>query len=247
MRGTAAKEAVRAAFAQVEQVHRLMNCHEADSDIGRFNAAAVDQPIEMDACTLAVLALAARLQVESEGAFDCAWGEAPPCREPAWIIEGTTIRKTRPLCVNLGGIAKGYAVDRAAQAMAGFDIDHALVNAGGDMRHTGTAPAVVALREPGAPARTAMLWQLDNAALASSSVGGLRPGPDTPPRIGDRRASSILPAGAGASVLAPSCTLADALTKVVLVCGAPHHPMLARYGARTLLYRDGRPDERDDC
>ncbi|WP_432262733.1 hypothetical protein [Cupriavidus sp. TMH.W2] len=49
-----------------------------------------------------------------------------------------------------------------------------------------------------------------------------------------------LPAAPGASVLALSCMLADALTKVVLVCRAPRHPLLARYGACTLLNRDGK-------
>lgn len=240
-RGTAAAQAVGAAFDQIAQVQRLMSCHDRCSDIGRFNAAGVDQPVEMDARTLAVLAVAARLQAESDGAFDCE-RSAPGMRIPggrAWVIEGTEVRKYRPLQLDLGGIAKGYAVDCAIEALGGFDLDYALVNAGGDMRHAGTAPATVALREPGEPACTALVWRLDNAALASSSVGGLWPEPGSAPRIDSPHLPDALAAGAGASVLAPSCLLADALTKVVLACRAPDHALLARYGARTLLYRDG--------
>nr|WP_217447032.1 FAD:protein FMN transferase [Cupriavidus basilensis] len=240
-RGTAAAQAVGAAFDQIAQVQRLMSSHDRCSDIGRFNAAGVDQPVEMDARTLAVLAVAARLQAESDGAFDCE-RSAPGMRIPggrAWVIEGTEVRKYRPLQLDLGGIAKGYAVDCAIEALGGFDLDYALVNAGGDMRHAGTAPATVALREPGEPACTALVWRLDNAALASSSVGGLWPEPGSAPRIDSPHLPDALAAGAGASVLAPSCLLADALTKVVLACRAPDHALLARYGARTLLYRDG--------
>ncbi|MFJ1251948.1 FAD:protein FMN transferase [Cupriavidus sp. CuC1] len=240
-RGADAAQAVRAAFARIAQVQRLMSCHDRFSDIGRFNAAGVDQPVEMDARTLAVLTVAARLQAESDGAFDCERGTPRPraAGGRAWVIEGTKVRKHRPLQLDLGGIAKGYAVDCAVEALGGFDLDYALVNAGGDMRHAGTAPATVALREPGAPACTAMVWRLDNAALASSSVGGLWPEPGSPARIDSPHLPNALAAGAGVSVLAPSCLFADALTKVVLACRAPEHPLLARYGARTLLYRDG--------
>lgn len=243
VRGTGAAQAVHAAFARIAQVERLMSCHDRSSDIGRFNAAGVGQPVEMDARTLAVLAVAARMQDESDGAFDCE-RHAPDMRPAggrAWVIEGASVRKLRPLRIDLGGIAKGYAVDCALEALGAFDPDYALVNAGGDMRHAGTAPAMVALREPGAPACTAMAWRLDNAALASSSVGGLRPEPGAAARIDSPRLPGALAAGAGASVLAPSCLLADALTKVVLACRAPAHPLLARYGASTLLYRDGHP------
>lgn len=237
--GPAAAQAVRAGFAEVGRIHGLMNRHAAGSDIGRFNRAAPGEMLAVDAHTLAVLAAAARLQAESEGAFDCVFDCAlDGAHGPAWAIEGAMLRKLRPARLDLGGIAKGYAVDCAVRAMLGFDVDDVLVNAGGDMRHAGRAPAAVALREPGAPARVALRWHLDNAALAGSSAGGL--GLSAAPRIADRRAPSVLPAGAGASVLAPSCMLADALTKVVLVCGAPDHPLLARYGARALLYRDGR-------
>ncbi|MHA7683546.1 FAD:protein FMN transferase [Cupriavidus sp. PET2-C1] len=243
VRGTGAAQAVCAAFAQIAQVQRLMSRHDRFSDIGRFNAAGVGQPVEMDARTLAVLTVAASLQDESDGAFDCE-RSAPGMRVAggrAWVIEGTKVRKYRPLQLDLGGIAKGYAVDCAVEALGGLGLDYALVNAGGDMRHAGTAPAVVALREPGAPARTALAWRLDNAALASSCVGGLWPEPGSAPRIDSPHLSDALAAGAGASVLAPSCLFADALTKVVLACRAPEHPLLARYGARTLLYRDGHP------
>jgi thiamine biosynthesis lipoprotein len=248
-RGAAAQAAVAAGFEAVARVHRLMTRHDADSDIGRFNAAPVGALVRMDAGTLEVLDLAAELQSSSDGAFDCSrgFGECEPCGACAWTREGDAVRKNKPVQLDLGGIAKGYAVDCAIEAMCALAARHgshdalsyALVNAGGDLRHAGAEPAQVALREPGSSADLAMTWALDNAALASSVVGGLAPEPGQAPRIAGRAADASLPPGAGASVLAPRCMLADALTKVVLVSRAPSHPLLAHYRARTLLYRDG--------
>jgi thiamine biosynthesis lipoprotein len=158
--------------------------------------------------------------------------------EPAWDMAQLQVRKRAPLRFDLGGIAKGYAVDQAIEAMRPFIAPHAayaLVNAGGDLRHLG-APAVrVALRDSADPARIARYLPLRDAAIASSAVGGLSPG-EGAPRI---FSAAPLPLQAGASVLAPCCMLADALTKVVLALRAPAHPLLARHGAQTLLYADG--------
>lgn len=243
-RGRAAEQALSAGFAAVARVQRLMSRYDPASDIGRLNAAPLDVPVAVDPATLAVLTLAAELESASGGVFDCARRESGGTNaERAWTVEGDAVRKHVPVQFDLGGIAKGYAVDCAIHAMQAVmeegGADMALVNAGGDMRHAGTEPVRVALREPGAPAHTALMWTLDNAALASSAVGGLAPQPGAAPRIVSGNPGATLPASAGASVLAPSCMLADALTKVVLLCRDPGHPLLTRHGACTLLYRDG--------
>ncbi|WP_432259228.1 FAD:protein FMN transferase [Cupriavidus sp. TMH.W2] len=244
-RGAGAALALAAAFAAVEQVHQLMSRHSPASDIGRLNAAPVGVPVRVDAHTLRVLELAAALHAASEGAFDCAYDRVPDVARdrPSWSIDGETVLRHGPAQLDLGGIAKGYAVDCAIEAaraaLPGDPLSYLLVNAGGDMRHAGTVPAQVALRDPGAPARTVLVWSLHDAAIASSAVGGLAPARGQAPRIAGRSCGSPLPASAGASVLAPSCMLADALTKVVLAAGAPRHPLLARFGACTLVYGDG--------
>jgi thiamine biosynthesis lipoprotein len=239
--GPRGEAALRDAFAQVERVQRLMNRHAADSDIGRFNAAPVGQAVDADPWTLEVLALAARLQRESGGAFDCderagAAGD-PADSAPAWAVAAGALVKLRPARLDLGGIAKGYAVDRAIEALACVALDgYALVNAGGDLRHRGPRPAPVALRDPADAGRVARVHALCNEALASSCVGGLSPRPGARPRIAQRRGGQPLAHTAGASVLAPCGLLADALTKVVLLAdAATRQTLLARHGARVLL------------
>ncbi|CAG9187521.1 FAD:protein FMN transferase [Cupriavidus pinatubonensis] len=248
-RGRAAARAVEAGFAAVARVQQLMSRFDPASDISRLNAAPVGQPEQVDIATASVLALGAELQSASGGQFSCTPGASPATDTlPTWTMAGGFISKHAPVRFDLGGIAKGYAVDCAIEAMLAIMGDAgelALVNAGGDMRHAGIEPVQVALREPGEPARIARVLTLANAALASSAVGGLAPEAGAAPRItcgpgtpgtGPGRG---LPPDAGATVLAPTCMHADALTKVVLLCGDPEHPLLARYHACTLLYRDG--------
>lgn len=222
-------------------VHRLMNRHDPASDIGRINAAPANVGIHVHPRTRFVLDTAASLYRDSDSAFDCT-RHAEGDGGAQWNLCDEMVRKTGPCTLDLGGIAKGYAVDCAIDAIRRFDTDHALVNAGGDMRHIGVAAVEVAVRDPAAPGEVALRCQLFNKALASSTAGGLSAGTPGQSRIIGRLGE--IPLHAGASVLAPTCMLADALSKVVLAAGAPAHPLLARYGARTLLYRDGLPDGR---
>jgi len=234
--GADAHPAVAAAFAAIAEVHYLMNRHDPASDIGRINAAPVSVAVRVDPRTRFVLDAAGSLHRDSGGAFDCT-RHAEGNGGAHWYLCGDIVSKTEPCTLDLGGIAKGYAVDCAIEAMRRFDIDHALVNAGGDIRHIGVAAHDIAVRDPAAPASVALHCRLFNEALASSSAAGLSAAPSGRSRIVGHR--NEIPLRAGASVLASTCMLADALTKVVLATGTPAHPLLARNGARTLLYRDG--------
>lgn len=240
-----------AAFAAIAMVHRLMSAHDPDSDLGRINRAPVGASLAMDGHTARVLACALTLADESGGAFDCAVGStlqhlgllpaiaAPSVgaagEGPAIALEGTTVRKLAPVSLDLGGIAKGYAVDLALADALAEGAHHVLINAGGDMRHHGEAPAEILLRDPRNPALAWARFMLHNRALASSRSGGL--GDETQPSaLINARHGASLPHGIAASIAAPSCMLADALTKVVLVSGDPHHPMLARHHAQLIGY-----------
>nr|WP_315595997.1 FAD:protein FMN transferase [uncultured Cupriavidus sp.] len=237
--GTDAHRAMEAAFAAMATVHRLMNRHDPDSDIGRLNAAPSGSTVRIHSQTHTVLTLASILQRDSDGLFDCT-------RHPdwqgwlRWELRDDAVYKEGNGAFDLGGIAKGYAVDCAIEAISQFDVDHALVNAGGDLRHLGSAATAISVRDPAWPTRMMVRCEIFNEALASSSVAGLAPAATALPRIVGKH--NALALQAGASIVAPTCMVADALTKVVLASGLPLHPLLARYSARTLLYRDARRD-----
>lgn len=256
-----AQAALASAFAEVAAVHRLMSFHDPDSDVSRINRAPVGASTPVDSRTAEVLRMAWSLSVESHGIFDCTvarelvqWGllpadratvprnEVPPCpvgrRALPWSLQGGHVIKHADCLIDLGGIAKGYAVDRAIAILVLHGVASALVNAGGDLRHHGEAPATIHLRDPADPGRVGSPISLHNAALASSATSGLdAAGARTVSALIDGVTRLPLPLGDGVSITAPTCIMADALTKFALAARAPRHPLLDRHGAHVVFHR----------
>jgi thiamine biosynthesis lipoprotein len=231
-------EAIDAAFAAVERVQQLMSYHDAGSELSRINREAPSGEQRIDAQTYAVLEAALRFASLSDGAFDpCVgeqlekWGYLPrhaPAREQSRAGGGTwrdidldghcRVRFGRPLRLDLGGIAKGYAVDQAVQVLQNAGVDRILVNAGGDLRIAGDWSQTLRLRHPQVPSLSAEALKLRNEALATSAAYYSR-------RQGsfgevsallDPRSARPYIAHGSVSVRAADCMSADALTKVVL-------------------------------
>ena len=243
-----------AAFAAIARVQALMSFHEPTSELSRLNRAAPGAPVEVASWTRAVLRRAAQIGAASAGVFDCAVapvrvraGLVPaPCGTPAptaalrfheaieFLGDGR-VRLAAPLWVDLGGIAKGFAVDRAIEVLAARGVRSASVNAGGDLRVLGETPERMHVRLADDGARVAPLAELANAALATSASAAMA---GATPFV-DPATGAACGHGMSASVIAPDCTTADALTKVVLVSGDAHHPALARFAASARLFGRG--------
>lgn len=245
-------DAVRAAFAVVEGVQGRMSAHDPRSEVSRLNREAAAGPVTVSADTFAVLRRAHELAVESRGAFDytvaptlARWGFLP---EPLAIddpggfrhvrlLRGNRVRFLRPLAIDLGGIAKGFAVDAAVDVLRGRGVDAGTVNAGGDLRVFGARPAVVHLRHPSRPQACARSLRLSNAALATSSpcfTETARHGRRVSHLVDPRNGSAVT-GGISVSVRAADCWRADALTKVVLNSPALAASLLARHGAEAFV------------
>jgi len=202
---------------------------------------------DVDARTAEVLALVRAVAARSDGAFDVTVAPravaagllpAPSARTPDadadWrdIEPGTAsrVRLQRPLWLDFGGIAKGYAVDRAIAVLLAHGVPQACVNAGGDLRAYGAAE-IVHLRA--ADGSIAAALELADAAVATSSSGA-------PTHWRGARGAAIAP-GRSASVVAPQCALADALTKVALALPpAAAQAVLAAFGAQAALHDAAR-------
>lgn len=251
-------DAVDAAFAAVAEVHRLMSFHDPDSDISRLNREAHVRPLAVHAWTYAVLKTAAELQRGSCGAFDIAvaptlqrLGLLPrangsvPSLAPAnadfaiELLDGGAVRfRGADIAIDLGGIAKGFAVDRALDVLRGFGMTAAIVNAGGDLAAFGPEPQLVHIRHPRNPAHIVCTIRLEDEALASSARRF------DPFRTADTFGSAVIdPASRrapdivdGATVRAPCCMIADALTKVVMIRGVEASDLLERYSASALMF-----------
>ena len=257
--GSTAKAAPRLfdrVFAAIECVHGLMSFHDPTSDVSRMNRDAWRSPIRIHRQTFDVLRLARRISTASEGVFDVtiapllvASGFLPapdgaPRPDPAASWRDISLRSDgrvqfrKPLWIDLGGIAKGYAVDAglgAAHHPAGTSLS---INAGGDLRVAGPQRAqarlVVAARTAGDPPPVI----LANQALASSQGVPVRRRQHKrwiSPHWHGRTHRSVSPTRF-VSVIAPRCAIADALTKVVLAQGRAAAPLLTRFAAHALVH-----------
>jgi thiamine biosynthesis lipoprotein len=153
------------------------------------------------------------------------------------LLDNNRVACAPGVAIDLGGIAKGFAVDRARDALVAAGVPQGLVNAGGDLAVFGAAPVPISLRDP--RDRRRILCEIDvrDAALASS-------GTLFDPILGTRAASSAIidpgsggtaTAACGATVGAPSCMIADALTKLVMIMGEAASTLLREEQASALL------------
>jgi FAD:protein FMN transferase len=257
---------VEAAFAAVAEVHRLMSFQQPDSDLSRLNREAAARPVIVHPWTFEVLEAALVLNRHSAGIFDIAVKDAfetgrpppsrlrgslpPPCprgREGVGagvvLLPGRRVRFLRPgITIDLGGIAKGYAVDRAIAVLRDRDMRQGVVNAGGDLAAFGPDAVTVSLRDPRDPRRIMGHVEIAGEALASSGrqVDAFRSSETRESAVIDPRTSRPTRAAVGATVRAPRCMVADALTKIVMIAGEAATPVLAEYGASAVFVaRDG--------
>jgi thiamine biosynthesis lipoprotein len=244
--------ALSAAFAHIERVRRCMSVFDADSDVSRINRLHPGETIEVDPWTHEVLSLACEVHRASGGLFDCGvaphlarWGMLPSAVAAVSassiasleLLAGHRVRTRAPLCIDLGGIAKGYAVDQAVTALQTAGVKGGVVNAGGDLRVFGEAEEDIWLRDPAEPEQLRHAGTLRDGACATSatyysrcSVDG-----DEVSALVDPRTGAAVRTRQSYTVVAPRCAVADALTKVLAVAGEAGHPCLAAYGAQWVV------------
>ena len=111
-----------------------------------------------------------------------------------------------------------------------------LVNAGGDLRVAGEIEEPIYLRNPRDPTQATLAGTLTDGAIATSGIyfsKRLHDG-QTISAIVEPVSGQPLLDDASHSVIAPTCAVADALTKVLALSRNPHHPAFARHRAQAL-------------
>jgi thiamine biosynthesis lipoprotein len=160
-----AEAATAAVFGEFDRLDGLMSVWKEGSDIVRLNAAAGVAPVAVSRETREVLTIAHQISEQTGGAFDVTFaalsglwkfddqdkdGTVPDSREirrrlpfinyRELVVDeaaGTALLKRKGMRVNLGGIGKGYAVDRAVEILRGRGLRDFMVQAGGDMYVSG--------------------------------------------------------------------------------------------------------------
>ncbi len=190
--------AIDAAIAELRLVEWMMSRYSPTSDVGRANRLAVRDGVAVSPATVAVLEAAIAWAIASDGAFDPCIGRAvelwdvehrtaPPSTGDVRRLAGRRLYRaldldggTRPrvrltdrdAAIDLGGIAKGYAVDRAADALRHRGIARGIVNVGGDLYAIGRSedgdPWRVGIRSAADPDTLTGTLDVADAAVATS-------------------------------------------------------------------------------
>lgn len=239
------------AFLAIEQVQSLMGFHDSDSELSQVNARSHLEPIRIHSWTAEVLAIAKEIHMESQGIFNCGVGHRlveagllpRHCNlghhrfggiEDLRLIEPNLVQSTLPLCLDLGGIAKGYAVDKAIEALIARGIQSGSVNAGGDMRVFGDQPQEIQIRNPCNPHELIQIGTMKAGAIATSSLYFAKRDADSASFMVNPLNHEHIEFVGSYSVIATQCIYADALTKVVSISGNIHHPCLSHFSAQAI-------------
>jgi len=254
------------AFDEVDRIDRLMSHYKSDSEISRVNREAARHPIAIDAELFDFVAEAMRYSRESDGAFDVtvgplmrAWGffrgegRLPSEQDLAAArrhvgaahvrldTAARTISFDEPgVELDLGGIAKGYAVDRAARVLERRRVTAALISAGGSTTYGLGAPPGrdgwdVTVQDPVDARRTALTVSLKNRALSvagssekSFEAGGVRYSHIMDPHTGWPVLGMLTVA-----VLTDTGTAGDALDDALFVMGVERSDAYVKSLVRT--------------
>jgi thiamine biosynthesis lipoprotein len=207
--------AIEAAYAAIGTVEARMHPTRAGSDLAKINSAPLHVPVEVHPDTWRLLKLAQGLYAMTGGVFDPCVPSHPGRLSDVEIgsedEEEPTVICHAPVRLDLGGIAKGHAIDRAVATLSALGCHSGLVNAGGDLRVFGNRKETVLLRR-GAHFHP---MDLENAAIAVSDL-------DATERPEEHQGyyNRVSPSATRryAAVVAQEAVIADALTKCVLLC-----------------------------
>jgi len=235
-------------FTEVARIEGLMSTYIEGSEISKINRSAADGPVAAGDELLNLILRSLEISVLTHGAFDITYdslGQHYDFRErrrpdAATIQEGLeridyrlvevdrlegTVRFLEPgVRINLGGIAKGYTVERAVNLLRSRGFRHGIVTAGGDSRLLGDRrgqPFMVGIRDPRNEGEVVLTIPLEDEAISTSGdyeryfeEDGKRYHHIIQPTTGE-------PAGGvrSATIIGPDAVLTDALSTAVFVLG----------------------------
>jgi thiamine biosynthesis lipoprotein len=244
--------AIEAVMAEMRRIDELMSHYKPESQLSQINARAAAGPVPVDPELFDLIKLSTHFSDITEGAFDITYASvgylynyplhehpteeqikaALPAVNWRYLVldaEHHTVRFAHPgMRIDLGGIGKGYAVDRGIAILKARGIANAIVTAGGDSRLLGDhrgRPWLVSIAhpdEPHNPDKVVTRIPLSDAAISTSGdyeryfdENGVRYHHIIDPHTG-HSASKVR----SATIIGPTATQTDGLSKTAFVLGA---------------------------
>jgi thiamine biosynthesis lipoprotein len=243
-----AEQAIDAVMDEMRHIDESMSVYKPTSELSRVNALAATQPVKISRELFNLLTTALEYSRITEGAFDITYASVgymydfrerkrpseqqiqaalPAVNYRHVLLDAahSTVRFSQPgVRIDLGGIAKGYSVDRGIEILQARGFTHALVNAGGDSRVIGDRfgkPWIIGIRHPDHPDQVITRVPLTDRAFSTSGdyeryfdEGGVRYHHIIDPHTG-HSASKVR----SATIMAPTATRTDGLSKTAFVLG----------------------------
>jgi thiamine biosynthesis lipoprotein len=237
------------AFGEISRIQSLMSFHDENSELSNINKNAAQSPMQISSAMATVLAFALELSELTNGAYDIsvasklmANGGLPKIYDDGSLpgswrdikLNGNSVYFERDLKIDLGGIAKGFAVDSAFNSIMQHapNLAQFSINAGGDLRMHRWENKTIRLRAPDPRKRKKdLIAEMQNTALATSAPGYT----NCNSLIVDRQSGQKVKGADSVSVFAPTCMAADALTKVAFLSD-DSAPILRRFGATCIKH-----------
>jgi thiamine biosynthesis lipoprotein len=244
-----ARRLIAAAMAEFDRIEAGMSTYRSDSEISRVNARAATEAVPVSAELYGLVGRSLEMSVLSGGAFDITFDSVGQLYDYRRHVRPTdaeigahlaqinyrhvvlepkarTIRFTMPgTRINLGGIAKGYSVERVIALLRAAGVKHALAMAGGDTRLLGDhhgKPWVIGIRDPDDANRLVTRLALEDEAISTSGdyerffdEGGKRYHHILDPKTG-KSASGVR----SVTIVGPDAVMTEGLTKTVFINGA---------------------------
>lgn len=244
------RAAIQEAFAAFAEIDRLMSNYRNDSELTMLNRRAAYEPVGVSDPMFSVLEAARKVSAASRGAFDVTvgplvrlWGfydkvpHVPTARELAGVRplvdyrnvlldpEHRTVRFSRPnVEVDLGGVAKGFAVEVAANVLRRRGLG-GFIDAGGNQYLLGTPPGkrlwTVGIKDPDAPGRVMGVVETAETSVSTSAdsynflvAGGAKYGHILDPRTLGPATDAL-----SVTIISRDGTLADAMSKAAFILG----------------------------
>ena len=241
--------AIDAVMDELRRIDNLMSHYKPESQLSQINAHANDYPVQVDKELFDLIKLSTHYSQITDGAFDITYASVgylynyrehlrpsesqieaalPAVNWRNLILdeEHHSVRFGYPgMRIDLGGIGKGYAADRGAEVLKARGISNAIVTAGGDTRIIGDRrgrPWLVAIRHPDNPGKVVTRIPLADCGVSTSGdyerffdEGGVRDHHIIDPHTG-HSASKVR----SATIIAPSATQTDGMSKTAFVLGA---------------------------
>lgn len=243
-----AEAAIDAVMADMHRIDHLMSPHKPVSELSMVNRDAAQQPVPVCPEMFELIARSIHFSEISDGAFDITYASAGhlydyrerikpsdealarACAAIGWrhlILDRQrrTIRFAREgVRIDLGGFAKGHAVDHGAAILARLGFHNAIVTAGGDSHVLGDRrgrPWTIAIRDPRRPGEVVAVLPLEDVAISTSGdyerffeADGVRCHHVLDPKTG-RSPDSIR----SVTILADDGLTSEALSKCLFVMG----------------------------